>query len=166
MTDESNIRIFAKQLEEFRVKTHERLDLAKQDLARKTLAKLVARSPVLTGQYILSHKVGINEPDLSYEHTLPTLKLRKNISKGKQIGTNIGVNRRSVEMKAKSVGQQKIMQAGYKDTIYISNSVPHAVNVEYLGWAKKPALHVYGLTKAEMRLQAQAIVKAFENKKL
>ena len=166
LSTSSNIRIFAEQLEAYRKKTHKRLDLAKQELAKKTLAKLVSKSPVLTGQYIRGHKVSLNSRSQDVGTAPATLKMRKNPLKGKQIGTNIGVDRRSIEMSVKGKGLQTIMQASYDDVIYISNNVPHRFFVEFLGWPGVPAYHVYGMNKLEMLAQAKAIVKAYENKKI
>lgn len=155
----SNIKLFAEQIESFRENTHERTELILKDAARKTLARLCANSPIRTGRYCLSHKVGLNRASTDTE---PNRFTRI-------------TDRRTIVGRARGIGQQVIMRAKETDTIVINNTAHYASRVEYLGWPAPPVgiwtgeigpYHVYGLTTEEMRHKLKDVIVEFRNKKI
>ncbi|RLA56949.1 MAG: hypothetical protein DRR04_13615 [Gammaproteobacteria bacterium] len=125
--------------------------------ARHTHGRLIARSPIVTGSYVLSHKVGLNGKDSSvtYGDPLPVDEHGERIAQP---------NRRSVVGYAIAKGQQVIAKAHRPKKFVLSNSIHYAPNVEFMGWANSPAYHVYALTLLEMREEMKPIVSEIHKK--
>jgi hypothetical protein len=149
MGNQANLKVFSNQLESFKVKTIQRLDIAKQEIAKEIFTRVITRSPVDTGSFCLSNKVGIGVIDHS-----------------KVFKTVPALNATAIKAEALAAGVAKIMSSGSADTIYISNSIPHALIVEKLGWKNTPAYFVYGLSLAGVRVKLPQIIKRVEAMKL
>ena len=107
------------------------------DVATKAFKRIVARSPIHTGSYVLSHRIGVKAKDSSVAMRLFP-----------------AVNKEGVKKEA--LGELiKLKQVGPFDTIIISNCIPHNINVEYVGWKHTPAYQVYGLTFIELFMGTQ-----------
>lgn len=118
--------------------------------ARHTHGRLIARSPIVTGAYVLSHKVGLNGKDSNFE---PGVPLQVDDT-GRRIPLK---NRRSIVGRAIAAGQ-KVIQTPQKPTKFVlSNSNPYADKVEFIGWKNTRAYHVYGLTRLEMKEELKPI---------
>jgi len=132
----------------------------KRKLALTAAKKLTNKSPVLTGLYVKNHKVGIDKINTKmtgeYWMDLPGMDKFGVLfyATPKSI-----VNQLAKKKKAFEKMKTKIMITKLSDTIFISNPVYYADIIEYIGWEKTPARHVYGLTAGELILAAPAIMK-------
>jgi hypothetical protein len=126
------LKLFKENIDKFKSDVEKDINNRKKKFAVAMLAKLINSSPFFTGAYIDSHRVGINSVDTSFSF-FPHRSYRSK-------------SRSAVEASALMAGKAKINRSKLFDTIYISNSVPHAINVELIGWKTSPPYHVYGLT--------------------
>jgi len=147
----------------------------KQELTQEAFKSLVDLSPVSTGSYVLSHRIGINQKDTSV--TLkkgPNPGLYKVLAFGnparasalheKAVFRSLKKAKTTAKPKALKQINKKLKKIGPDDSVIISNSIPHAVNVEYVGWMKTPPYQVYGLTYEYLRLKEKSIMKKVEAK--
>jgi hypothetical protein len=138
---------------------------AKRLAARIALKKLLNRSPARTGSYMSSHNIGISKSKTGRGIGQKFTSISPDFT-GAQIQENIGFMPRmlgpaklalAASLYAKK--NTRISTAQLGDTITIYNVIPYADKVEYLGWKKTPAYHVYGLTVAELELIMPLIPK-------
>ena len=130
----TNLRTFEAALTNFEGKTKRQVARLLKKVAGECFNKIVDNSPCLTGSYIASHRIGINDVDGS--DTVYT--------KGNAIPEGVA--------KEEARGQlTKLSGLKNTDTVYISNSVgfsnPNhyswAANVEYTGWNGKGGYLVF-----------------------
>lgn len=114
----------------------------KHHIAKEALALLIDQSPFSTGSYIASHRVGINVMSTDYTIMAP--------------GTT---TREAIKAEALIVGQAAIMASKIMDSIYLSNGIFYAANVEYLGWVFTPPYFTYATTREYIRHAAQQIMR-------
>ena len=123
----------------------------KQKMAHTAIHELISASPVRTGSYINSHKVGINTLVTGHEKVytiwqpamLPAMQKALKAYKSKRM-------------------MGEVLSADFDDTIIISNLIPYADRVEYIGWQKTSAKHPFG--KAKLALKAgKYLLKSFTN---
>ena len=149
-------RRIGKRMENFVKAVGSKANTVKRKSAEKAFTKLVRRSPVWTGAYVRSHQIGIGKPDLSYvqisfksrpelwEFSSSPRGLPPRASAGQAASIKNGMMNR--KMKLKNVKST--------EAIYLTNSVPHAKNVEYLGWPdfkhSPNPYYVYTRTALEM----------------
>ncbi len=106
--------------------------------ARVGVRSLIYHSPVDSGTYVANHQFGINGPAVG----IPDM-------------TGYGVSRKS-QMHGIKMRELKSLLAKVKlinketKSIYISNEVPYADKVEWLGWPKTPAKAVYQKARKAM----------------
>lgn len=137
------LALFKKRLDKaFDEKVIEQLNQRKKLIASSLLSAIVIRSPFWSGSYIISHTVSLNKPAIGYNRLI--------------YGTRTWDQVRSESL---SKGNAIIMASHWRDNIIIRNNVPHALNVEYLGWESKPPYHVYQLSTEYMRHKAKQIMK-------
>jgi len=121
-------------------------------IARKTLGRLVSRSPIDTGRYVSSHKVSIGGMVSSEKETDERFDAPQK-------------NRRSATGFAIANGQRVIAKAKNPKKITINNTAEYAISVEVgIGWKMTPGYFVYHHTLADMMEEAPAIIKAEEAK--
>lgn len=116
-----------------------------RSVARSTFRVLVRRSPVHAGPYVKSHRIGISKTGAG-----------RGISKGHEKVNRIQVPKVSrataLAIKKEAIAKRisYISKAMPGDMITISNSIPYADQVEYIGWQTAPARHVYKMTVLEV----------------
>ena len=126
----------------------------KRETARRVLSGVIMRSPVHSGDYVKSHRVGITT---------------------KTSGRGVGLGHHPMTMgkwlmprhpqpwklKLDLYGKKKlrISAAKFEDTIVIYNNIPYADTVEFIGWELTPAYHPFGHTINLMNIQFPIIVK-------
>ena len=115
--------------------------------ARKFLGALIKRSPILTGRYVKSHKVGIDSPDDSIAPN----------------AYGIAADRKSAASSALMSGLNVIKNAQKFSSIYISNSLHYAKNVEYLGWKNTGPYYVYHHATMDIMEDTSKIIKKYIN---
>ena len=126
----------------------------KRETARQALSGLIMRSPVHSGDYVRSNRVGITKNTsgrgvgLGY-HTSPGNKwlMAKHPHPWKL----------KLDLYAKK--KLRISAAKFEDTIVIYNNIPYADTVEYIGWELTPAYHPFGHTINFMNIKFPIIVK-------
>ena len=135
---------FKKKMAKFKKNTVDEFVRRKNKFATDYIKQLIVASPFYTGSYINSHSIGINLINYNFNY-LP----------------HGSTSRGEVSASVLARAAAKIKTAGEFDTIYISNSIPHAINVEYTGWefpglanaGSIAAYHTYGLTYQAMRMK-------------
>lgn len=127
---------------------------AKKDVAAQVFKKVVKRSPVWSGPYVKNHRIGIGKID------------RRSGKSASAVGSVFPPKMSEAEAQALKAeisewetGILKGKKINLETPIYISNSIGHAVQVEYIGWKKTPAHHVYGLTYEEILVKLDNIIK-------
>jgi hypothetical protein len=154
ITNKNNL--FEIQVEDWKKDNIKRLNLAKNKIAKKILSRLCNRSPIITGTYCKSHLVDINKK--------PTKKIN-------QLKIPL-TDKTTVKIETILKGSTRINTSKIFDTIWIGNTAPYALRVEYLGWpqprwtGRQGPYHVYGLTEEEMRHEAPRIVAKLKNQKM
>jgi hypothetical protein len=122
----------------------------KQNMATDALKTLITTSPVRTGSYIKSHQVGI---DTIIAHHEPVYhEIQPGIPEAAVTALKSAM---FVELNG------EVQNAKFDNTIYISNSIPYANQVEYIGWMFTPAYHPYGI--AMTTLKAKSYLKHASN---
>jgi len=131
-------------------------------MARRIHGRLVSRSPIVSGSYVLSHQIGMHGKNSEVVTVdSPTG------SAGERIPHP---NRRGIASQATNRAQRIIGNAKGFSRIIISNSIHYAINVEYLGWlspdGKKatPPYFVYTQTDLDMKSEMPEIIKDAESK--
>jgi hypothetical protein len=119
----SDIQKFVAQMKEMAAEKQ-------KEVASEAAERLVYYSPVWTGAYVKSMRCGVGTPDPSHEPY--------------HIGTQPYPMRVS-EMQAEAIRirvfdklQQEIGMAKPGERIFLSNSIPYADQVEYVGWYLTP----------------------------
>ena len=112
-----NTAQFIKEIEKFK----EEIEQEGVDLVKKTAElafdMLVMYSPVFTGSYVMSHRIGLNGPS----NAPPTI----------HAGLKLGAGAKRLAMSRKA----ELQRIDKKVTsVHITNDLYYAVNVEY-GWA-------------------------------
>lgn len=138
----------------------------KQALAKTVVRKVVELSPIRQGPYIKSHRVGINKLDTTFE-PFETIIVKKFTPEMAKAGAENQLPPPMAEGAANTLRAQvaeklsvKISKAKFKDAIYISNSIPYADQVEYIGWKRTGPYHVYAKAKIDLEVKAPLILNA------
>ena len=139
-------RTFVKAIEEVEIVIKDMSSDIIKDIARKTLGRLISRSPILTGRYVSNHKV--NDSASS------------NIS---QKFTVAQKDRKSATGFAIANGFRVIGHLKDPEKITISNTVHYAQKVE-TGWETAPGYFVYTHTMNDMLEEAPWIISVAEAK--
>lgn len=101
------------------------------------LQGVIERTPVWTGSYLLSHRVGINA-----KSTEPPTYINQHPEFNGLTPGEEEAYRQKAMMQA-----NKIQTAQNINSVWVSNGIGHAPDVEYIGWPSgKPPYHTYGLT--------------------
>ena len=133
----------------------------RKDMARKAFASVVEKSPVKTGSYVSSHRVGIKASAANISRGRPfestSINQQQNF-KGLTKQQHTAVKQDALKNMA------KINKAKLTDVIVIANNIFYADRVEYLGWERTPPYHVYGRTIAELEVQIPFLVKGMRIK--
>jgi len=126
----------------------------KRETARRALAGVIMRSPVHSGDYVKSNRVGITT---------------KTSGRGVGLGFHLTPGNKWLmsrhpspwKLKLDLYGQKKlrISAAKFEDTIVIYNNIPYADQVEFIGWELTPPYHPFGHTINLMNIQFPLIVK-------
>jgi len=114
----------------FAEQAKENLAEKQKNLAKKAAEDLVYRSPIWTGAYVKSMRCGIGAVDSSHEPyhsgTQPyPYRLTEMEAEVVRLGVLAKLN---AEIESAPVGS----------TIYLSNNIPYASKVEYIGWLITP----------------------------
>lgn len=139
---------FKQALEDFKEEIRNEGNLVLRKYAMAAYNGVIAHSPIYTGRYVLSHRVGIGHKDTSVNK--PILHVAQ--FKADAIGKGAMLWRVYGKLNAlRATAKAKILTATLLDRkIIISNSVEYAEQVEYLGWHfgqhHVPPYHVYGKT--------------------
>jgi hypothetical protein len=134
----------------------------KKQAAREAFKSVVAKSPVKTGSYVLSHRIGIKatktatgEPNL--KRGAPFKATYKN--QGEDFTGMTKIQFAAVKQAALK-RMSKINRAKPLHEIIIANNIHYADKVEYLGWERTGPYHVYGNTIAELQVKLPFMVKS------
>jgi hypothetical protein len=123
----------------------------KKQLAKVAVKSLFWRSPVWAGHYVKSHRVSLNFVDSSFS---PYIELAPQFWQAAKLS---GPAALALKKALLSKAKLKIARTGFKDDIFISNSIPYSDQVEYLGWLKTPAHHPYGHTQNALIIAMRAM---------
>jgi hypothetical protein len=143
---------FKKDVKDYLKRLEKGINKTKQNLAQGALKTLVKESPIWGGAYIKSHKVGIDEIDTHHEPVWTLTKFGPRLP-------HSAMQALRAEMATKL--SVKILASDFNDTLYISNSIPYADQVEYIGWGKAGPHHPFG--KAKMAIKAKTFLKSKTN---
>lgn len=116
-------------------------------LARTAISALVSRSPVLTGRYVMSHRLEFGAADETYEDAEDYPQATDD-HKPKTKRKTLPKDRRQFVNSAQATLFRKagvpLHQEGANITsMHISNNVPYADKVEFLGWQNVGPYFVY-----------------------
>ena len=154
-----NAKKFSKKLKNFVENVGQRANRANKKIAKTAFKSIVDKSPVRTGSYVLSHRIGIKKltssPTRGRGFAATYVNQPKPGEKFQRITKKQFHAVKTIAMKQTS----KIDKARYFSRIVIGNNIHYADNVEYLGWARTGPYHVYGRTIEEMKLKIPFIVK-------
>jgi len=141
---------FEKELMNFENEIDAEVLLLKIITARYAARRLAKESPVWQGTYVKSHRVGLGSQDKSHEPIplslpgfLPPKASSAKAAKFKQ--------------RAVKTMHEKILNTKLGEKIVLSNSVPYADQVEFLGWMKTSAHHTYGKTMLGIKTNAKRL---------
>jgi len=129
----------SKQFFQANEEIRQKCQAAVRTVAHEVYNHIVNNTPIWTGSYMLSHRVGINQKSSEP----PTYVNQEEGFLGLAPG-------QADEYRSRAYS--RILDLSIQDNIqfvYISNDIGHAADVEYIGWANTPAYHVYG--KAYLR---------------
>lgn len=127
------------------------INITKQKLAQDTLIDVVGFSPVWSGTYVESHKVGLDNIILEHEKPYYGPPFPDKLNEGHALALKVGVVNDLSPV---------IDKAEFRNTIFISNSIPYANQVEF-GGGLTPAYHPYG--RAALKLKAKMFLMAKTN---
>jgi len=130
------------ELEKFRIKVEATTEEILKDILSEGAKSIALNSPVVTGHYINNHEITLGSIGKGGKPAVK--KTKKIVSPG---GAKTRMLSKFISIIEGITRKNKI--------ISISNAVPYAINVEVLGWGKKPAYAVY--QKAMSALQAEAV---------
>lgn len=144
---------FEEQLDAFVDRVEAEVWFAKIIAARFVAKKLVEFSPVWSGPFVKSHRLGIDWKDPTYQifktvdDTAVMLAMKVSSTKAKAI-------KNAVLAKL----QNEAFEIGIKDNkVILSNCIPYGPAVEYL-YGPRNGYHVYGKTRAALRANRKAIM--------
>ena len=123
----------------------------KQKMAKTALRELIIASPVRTGNYIKSHKVGINTQVMHHEPV--NFQWHEPMPEAMALALKQAL---FTELAAET------LEADFDDFIIISNSIPYADRVEFIGWMLTPAYHPFGKAKLALK-SGKYLLTAFTN---
>jgi hypothetical protein len=147
------VKLFDKERE----KIKEEIRAKAIDMAVIAFEKIVERSPIWYGDYILSHRFSVGAPSMEPPSTRRELWLATLSDEEKNRNIERIPPEASIEEKAAFRVQvltqlAKRYQAKAFQDIYITNESPSALFVETLGTPRAPqGHHVYGLTVEEIK---------------
>ena len=135
---QASLEQFKKSIREQRDRIEDRFVRDLREIASLAFKTAVGFSPVDTGSYVTSHRIGIGHIDPSFTlHFTP------------------GANMSAMKAEALSRELSKIEAINKVSVIYLSNRVPHAINVEFTGWWTDngfvPPYMVYNATRQILR---------------
>ena len=124
--------------------------------ANATMKSLVSLSPVWSGSYVKSHRVGINfkDPRHAPVHHIVHVALNNWYFPVSKMSSAMATRLRN---KVAEVREKNLSAAKPGDKIIISNSIDYAPTVEYIGWEKTGPYHVYAKTKIRVKNQRKQI---------
>ena len=138
---------------------------AKKEAAAECFKRVVKKSPVWSGPYVKSHKIGVGKIDRRAAKSVIQADM-ENSQQGMASEILYPQKMSSAEaaaLKSELNEFETRILLGKKVNIdipiYVSNSVSHASEVEYIGWKKTGPYHVYGLTAEEMKTRLSQILK-------
>jgi hypothetical protein len=134
---------FAADISEFARRTKLKGATVVKKIAFDGLRGVMKKSPVDTGRFRASWRVGINTPDLS---TAPKLKAGSSDDSGR-LRDDKG---KFVSGFGAGSGNQVINRANWGDTIFITNNLPYGPRLEN-GWSKQAPQGMLKLTFLELR---------------
>jgi len=151
----------AKQAQKFRQiadryleKLKESANDAKKTLAKQATRKVIDYSPVRTGAYVTSHRIGIDQIDPSHEPFIT-------VGPGEEIPPKMPTAlAAALKESLYAKHSTEISRAPFDKDIYVSNSIPYANQVEYIGWRLTEARHVYHKANLDLKAVAPIVVKA------
>lgn len=134
----------------------------KKDVAREAFRSVVEKSPVKTGSYVSSHRIGIRKSAATIEGGPGRPFGTTLLNQGEDFrGMTAGEFRQAKANALKNMSAVNRARPG--DIIVIGNNIHYADQVEYIGWHGRtkstPPYHVYGRTWAEMEVKMPFIVK-------
>jgi hypothetical protein len=120
----------AADFKKFAEQAKERLAEQQKNMAKEAAERLVYFSPIWTGAYVKSMRCGIGVPDMSHEPA----------SSGMQpYPPRLDeVSAEMIRMETTTKLKTEIDMAPAGKTIYLSNNIPYANHVEYIGWFITP----------------------------
>jgi hypothetical protein len=136
MKNRASFDRFKESMEKWIVDVENDIDDFRNQIAEDLVKRIIARSPVQTGSYVLSHRVGADGADNS-------IAMRPD--------TYIEQNPDGLRTQVLADLAAEIKRVPKGVSIYVSNSVGHAPNVEYIGWKRRGPYHVYGLSVMEIK---------------
>jgi len=114
----------------FAEQTKKNLAEEQKSLAKKAVDDIVYRSPIWTGAYVKSMRCGIGMVDSSHEPYHPgTQPYPYRLSEMEAEIVRLGVIAKL---------NSEIDSAPIGESIYLSNNIPYASKIEYLGWMITP----------------------------
>jgi hypothetical protein len=143
-----------RSLDDFIEGAIEAAEETKKKAAAECFRAVMKKSPVWSGQYIRSHRVGIGKLDkrhgkssLGSSFAFPP-KMEESAANSLKASLN--------EFETRILLGKKI---SIDKSIYISNSIGHAADVEYIGWKYTGPHHVFGLAAEKMKTRFPQILK-------
>jgi len=139
----NNNAAFSEAIGKFKAEIYRTVTNVTKAIVKDVYTRIVNKSPVWTGSYVSSHRIGIDKID----GTITDLHPDEFTDRFPPQADFMEAER----FKAEAMDQKfrmDILQYPLKKVI-ISNSIHYADKVEYLGWKKTPAYHVYGLSREE-----------------
>ena len=126
----------------------------KQNMAKVALKSVLKESPVRLGAYVKSNQVGIGIIDTKHEPVI--FSPFPNIPPAMPEVLAHALKKSLYTKKA-----TEILSSEFKNDIYISNSIPYAGQVEFIGWEKTGPYHPY--SKAILEFKAKTFLKSKTN---
>jgi hypothetical protein len=145
---------FAASIDTFIKKTKLKANVVLRKIAFDALRSIVMKSPVDTGRFRGSWRVGINRTDLSVE-AAPVLEVTTD-KKGNQKTKK--PSKSAISQKAITLGKAKMANATWGDSIMITNNLPYGYKLEY-GSSKQAPAGMVRLTFSLVKQNIQNNVK-------
>lgn len=166
----AKLKQFLKELHAFNKEIDKAVVKKTKEVAVFAFERACFYSPILTGSYILSHRIGVGIIDPTYTEikppeetdieadtkTGPNIKLKslKNKIPGLKTKENIADNialKPLLTQEAKNNELSKLVLIKPYQSVYITNRVPWAFRVEHAGWGKRPPYKVYVRTIEDVK---------------
>jgi len=124
----------SKQFDRASEEINQSCQIAIKNIATEVYAQVIENTPIWTGSYLLSHRVGING-----KSSEPPTYTNQDIE-------FTGLSQDTVSAYKDQAWKRilSIETSEQIESVYISNDIGHAAHVEYIGWTMTPAYHVYG----------------------